>query len=650
MFLTEDKLIALWKKRKDIFADEKNSKLATRFDRVNETFEWMMQQDVKEEKQEKQVVIKNLQNLKDKIFPNLDLDYFGVANKNLTGNRNNGDEGVLIMARHFENGDADFSKKVRDIGCILGGFDFVDSNDDQRLKMVADYRIVSNTIIGKNDNSGCSVGGQSQHPSSHFADNNYFFRVVSTVNEMKEEKYRFDVKKSQITLRWVHFDKRTPSKEDEFRDILNNRFPYKFFYMWANKEKVIHPFSLIAYKDFVTQEAFKYDPDQGMNQSYDEFRSKWKDYSDRIVRIIKEANSSVADSVDESVIISDLSKLISIIMVNNQDIKNIRDLVEIGNKAIILWGPPGTGKTYQALELVKEMLAISDMGEKEKNEKKIKEYRFPETEHGSFDIVQFHPNYSYEDFVGGISPKLNGETLNYTLKVGRFKKFCDEASKEDNKEKKFIFIIDEINRADLSAVFGELLYALEYRDKPISIPNFEEQFVIPSNVYVVGTMNNVDKSLVSFDLALRRRFGFYKVMPNLKVLESVLSDSITEKTLSQFVERCGNLNEKISSFKDQGLGLGEDYQIGHAYFLKIKDFLPNNNLRTKKSEVNSVADDLQGEDDFGTVDLTVFELEKLWVYHIEPLLEEYLGNKVDDENIKNKIKKFKDDFIKEFDA
>ena len=69
--------------------------------------------------------------------------------------------------------------------------------------------------------------------------------------------------------------------------------------------------------------------------------------------------------------------------------------------------------------------------------------------------------------------------------------------------------------------FGELLYALEYRDKPISIPNFEEQFVIPSNVYVVGTMNNVDKSLVSFDLALRRRFGFYKVMPNLKVLESV---------------------------------------------------------------------------------------------------------------------------------
>lgn len=640
MILTENKLIALWKKRKEIFEDDQNKKLVARFDRVNETFEWMMQQDVKEEKEGKRVVIKNLQNLKEKIFPNLNLDYFGVANQGLTGNRNNGDEGVLIMARHFENDDTDFSKKVRDIGCILGGFDFVDTNDNQRLKMVAEYRIVSNAIINKNDNNGCSVGVRSQHPSSHFADNNYFFRVILTVNEMKMENDCFDVKKSQIVLRWVDGNERIQSKEDEFRDILNSRFPYKFFYMWANKGKVIHPFSLIAYKGLITQEAFKYGPDQEMNQSYDEFKSKWKEYSDGIVSMIKEIDSSVGDSE----IISDLSKLISIIMVNDQDIKNIRDLIETGNKAVILWGPPGTGKTYQAMELVKEMLDIPDMGEKEKNEEITKEYRFPKTEKGSFDIVQFHPNYSYEDFVGGISPKLEGETLSYVLKVGRFKNFCDEASQNANK--KFVFIIDEINRADLSAVFGELLYALEYRDKPISIPNFEDQFVIPSNVYVVGTMNNVDKSLVSFDLALRRRFGFYKVMPNMNVLKSVLSDFITEKTLSQFVERCDNLNKKISSSKDQGLGLGDDYQIGHAYFIKIKDFLPDNNLRIKKSKDDSGAVDLLGKDDFDTVDLTVFELEKLWVYHIEPLLEEYLGNKVDDENIKSKIKQLKEDFTK----
>ena len=150
-------------------------------------------------------------------------------------------------------------------------------------------------------------------------------------------------------------------------------------------------------------------------------------------------------------------------------------------------------------------------------------------------------------------------------------------------------------------------------------------------------MNNVDKSLVSFDLALRRRFGFYKVMPNLNVLEAVLSDFITEKTLSQFVERCGYLNEKISNSKDQGLGLGEDYQIGHAYFLKIKDFI---NVKPQSRE---------SDEEHVLIDLTTFGLEKLWVYHIGPLLEEYLGNKIDDGSIKKKIENLKSDFIKEFD-
>lgn len=83
--------------------------------------------------------------------------------------------------------------------------------------------------------------------------------------------------------------------------------------------------------------------------------------------------------------------------------------------------------------------------------------------------------------------------------------------------KKFIFIIDEINRAELSAVFGELLYALEYRGKSINLPHFKSPFTIPSNVYIIGTMNNVDKSLVTFDLALRRRFGFLSLCQNLKL-------------------------------------------------------------------------------------------------------------------------------------
>ena len=146
--------------------------------------------------------------------------------------------------------------------------------------------------------------------------------------------------------------------------------------------------------------------------------------------------------------------------------KNIQELLETGNKAIILYGPPGTGKTYTAKELICSELEISN--------KDLKDYKFNGDvsikEKGAWALVQFHPNYTYEDFIGGISPCLASGSLSYTLKTGIFKKICDEASKAENVSKKFIIVIDEINRADLSSVFGELMYALEYRDEPISIP------------------------------------------------------------------------------------------------------------------------------------------------------------------------------------
>jgi 5-methylcytosine-specific restriction endonuclease McrBC GTP-binding regulatory subunit McrB len=131
----------------------------------------------------------------------------------------------------------------------------------------------------------------------------------------------------------------------------------------------------------------------------------------------------------------------------------------------------------------------------------------------------------------GISPQLDGKEVSYHLREGIFKKFCDEANQHN--DKKYIFIIDEINREELSAVFGELLYALEYRGESITLPLYNEKdkrgFSIPKNVYIIGIMNNVDKSLVTFDLALRRHFSFYKLMPKLSILEYVLSVNIKEK-------------------------------------------------------------------------------------------------------------------------
>ena len=229
---------------------------------------------------------------------------------------------------------------------------------------------------------------------------------------------------------------------------------------------------------------------------------------------------------------------------------------------------------------------------------------------------------------------MDGKQISYIRKNGIFKSFCEKAKtfydpeKNENEQKKFIFIIDEINRADLSSVFGELLYALEYRNENINIPNFDEPFCIPPNIYLIGTMNNVDKSLVTFDLALRRRFGFFKVMPNLKVISNILKDyNINDEILTKYIERCKWLNEQLCNSNDQlGLGLGEDYQIGQAYFGKIKDFL------IKRTE--------------NQAEITSIELEKLWIYHIQPLLEEYLGARLEDDNILESLKKLRDSFVK----
>ncbi|MFW5990210.1 MAG: McrB family protein, partial [Campylobacterales bacterium] len=357
-----------------------------------------------------------------------------------------------------------------------------------------------------------------------------------------------------------------------------------------------------------------------INMKLDDFKEAWKNISDKILE-------SLAVEVNPENI-KNISKLISQICIEETDIKNISDLLTTGNRAVMLWGPPGTGKTYESEAVVKELLEVSDDEEFEER------YLFSKgdmsrNDKGYYEIVQFHSKYTYQDFIGGISPKLDGDNnIGYELREGVFKRFCDEASKKENEQKKFIFIIDEINRAELSAVFGELLYALEYRGKSINLPHFGE-FTIPKNLYIIGTMNNVDKSLVTFDLALRRRFGFFKLMPKLEVMQEVLSEFIEDedKSLSKYYEKCKKLNEDIV----KELDLGEDYQIGQAYFLKIRDFLQKN----------------ENEELIKNQNITSFELEKLWVYNIEPLLEEYLGMSIEDDGVKNKLKSLKEEFLKD---
>jgi hypothetical protein len=372
-------------------------------------------------------------------------------------------------------------------------------------------------------------------------------------------------------------------------------------------------------------------PESNCDADFDKFVGFWNDFSKALlVRLKIDESTSAA--------ISKLSELLFILSLKDSEIRDIRDLLETGNRAVILWGPPGTGKTYEALRVVRLKLGLSDGQDGKQLFSDLAKTELESASGisgpGCYELVQFHPSYSYEDFIGGIRPRVDvdGKNISYELHEGIFKRFCDTACR--NGKKPFVFIIDEINRADLSAVFGELLYALEYRGTKIKLPGFENAFCIPKNVYLIGTMNNVDKSLVSFDLALRRRFGFFKLMPNLDTLEEMPElECIKPDSLRDYVERCKKLNVSIG----KQLGLGQDYQIGQAYFKKIADFLPP--VESANPEISP-----QREIESDYMQIGSYDLEKLWTYHILPLLEEYLGAKGAEDETEKALKDLKTAF------
>lgn len=637
MDISQVKLQILWNKRIEIFADPQNGFIIDRFNRIATLFDTI--KGLKLEERDRHFFLNNSEiTLNDDkgnpVPPETLADYWVAVNTALSKNRNI-EEGIYNMASRFGLQDKDIAKQINlpqlitDIGCMLGGFSFVEyEHRPDKLQMVSSFRLKSNAQTSGHDNLSLCTGGQYMWPSSHFADTNVFYRVIEAIQQITNNKFVPD--QSQLVLHWPSAETRGEDTDDttkqSFRKALTCRFPYKFFFSWTH-DGVIPLFSLMVYKELChqTNEELKYD-DNEICQEYSQFVKNWAEYSQKIANMLPGHDASDKEFWLE------LGKLFAVISIQEQDIKNIRDLIETGNKAIILWGPPGTGKTYQAEALVRSMLAIKD-------DEKLEDYRYtPQMDNnkedqyipkgtGAYAIVQFHPNYTYEDFVGGISPILDGKNLAYTLKTGAFKSFCDMASKAENNNKKFIFIIDEINRADLSAVFGELLYALEYRGKPITIPHFSGPFMIPQNVFLIGTMNNVDKSLVTFDLALRRRFGFFKVMPTIKVIADILENAhinIDDESLSKYIARCNDLNNEIRNSQGS-LGLGDDYQIGQAYFGKIKDFLK--------------------QDTPTPIVITSIELEKLWVYHLLPLMEEYLGGRLEDTAIQDAIKSMRDKFI-----
>ena len=221
--------------------------------------------------------------------------------------------------------------------------------------------------------------------------------------------------------------------------------------------------------------------------------------------------------------------------------KNYDDLVGIleNKKNIILQGAPGVGKTFAA-----KRLAWSVMGEQDESR---------------VELVQFHQNYSYEDFVMGFKPVEE----RFELKEGIFYRFCQKAS--NRPYDKFFFIIDEINRGNLSKIFGELLMLIEndHRGDKVVLAYNGIKFSVPDNLYIIGMMNTADRSLALIDYALRRRFSFFEMEPGFKTegFKKHQAAQNSEK-LDKLIEKTEELNDAIS--EDSSLGKG--FRIGHSYF------------------------------------------------------------------------------------
>lgn len=247
-------------------------------------------------------------------------------------------------------------------------------------------------------------------------------------------------------------------------------------------------------------------------------------------------------------------------------------------KQIILQGPPGTGKTRLAKQIARYIIK----GEMEPHIEDIKE---------QVKIVQFHPSYSYEDFVRGIVARSNDTAIEYVTQNKLLVNIANDAITAP--DKKFILIIDEINRANLSSVLGELIYALEYRDEAVESMydlNGSREIVLPKNLYIIGTMNTADRSIGHIDYAIRRRFTFIDVLSNENdVLNAYPNgEAVYNKAIQLFTDHYVSPEFNI-----------DDIKIGHSYFI--------------------AQDDSKGE------------LQNKLDYQVKPLLREYVKDGILDD-------------------
>lgn len=264
-------------------------------------------------------------------------------------------------------------------------------------------------------------------------------------------------------------------------------------------------------------------------------------------------------------------------------------------KNSILYGPPGTGKTYY---IAYYSVAICDGTTIAKLEEKpygevLERFNTLKKE-GRIAFTTFHQSYGYEEFIEGIRPVMPGEeekkSIEYEIVPGVFKKFCDEASLVDDKP--YVFIIDEINRGNISKIFGELITLIEETKRKgeteglsAFLPYSQEEFGVPNNVYILGTMNTADRSIALMDTALRRRFNFIEMMPDCRTIEDiVIRQNGKEVNIGDVLDI---INRRIEFLFDR------EHTIGHAFFTSLKNGDSNSIERLADIFKNSIIPLLQ---------------------------------------------------------
>lgn len=290
-------------------------------------------------------------------------------------------------------------------------------------------------------------------------------------------------------------------------------------------------------------------------------------------------------------------------------------------KAIIFYGPPGTSKTYSANRLAELLISKQYF----RNKQNIKDY-FQNSDK-IFDKhihnLQLHSNYNYEDFIAG----LHIEDKSSVVKPGYLLNLI-ELIKDDKLP--HILILDEINRTDISRLFGELFSALEYRNKKIKLSIGDLEIALPENLYFIGTMNEIDFSLERVDFALRRRFlwqfkGFDKniLWQMIKDKKKDLEMNISDADIDTFINRCERLNKEVSGMPE----LGENYQIGHTFFAEVVDIFKS---------VKGIHS--------GRLYFLIQPVNILWEISILPILQAFLGN-MDSSSKRDRISELQKVFI-----